>query len=671
MFELGLALKYLIPRKKSLSSSFVAGISALVIALVVWLVLVFFSVTRAMEAGWLDKITAFSGSFRIQPKEAYYNSYYYQSDAFARASNYTHKTLSQKLESMQADPLDPEVDEALSSATLIQDTDSSGKVRDLVKELKSSLDPLKKKIQLSEMHVAGGSLKLRCVRPDPKSAFGEKTQCFLSTVPYFYALDSKNSRMGGATLPIRAKDVTTLMHSLCQTNNASINEGYAPSQTKAESGNIERNLKRLFNWVSITSLALDMPLNVPKSALPKKGSGLVYKEVSPKKRSRYFLIKPAEIETTEKRLNWDKLPHSAHFFLPAKTPLKSCLTEVKGPHLHITFENLRSPLLIDPEHVYARAIKMISPKEMSSTLPPFWIQVREDGSCFLPNEVASLGTPILVPKAFQEKGVAIGDVGFISYTDTQLTGMHEQRQKTFIAGFYDPGLSPLAGRLILASPKLVSIIASSSTQIEFDKTMGNALIGWTPRPQDAVKLKSSIDARLKESKLDAYFEYEPYTEFEFTRPFILQFQSDRMLFVLIASLILGVACCNVISFLVLLVQSKRSEIAVLASMGASNLSIVKIFCLTGGLLGFFASSIGSFAAWITVRNLDSIVKALSFLEAHPAFSSDGFGISHAISLSPQGLIAALVFVPLLATLGGAIAARSALRQSPSEILRSP
>lgn len=670
MFELGLALKYLIPRKKSLSSSFVAGVSALVIALVVWLVLVFFSVTRAMESGWLDKITAFSGSFRIQPTEAYYNTYYYQSDAFARASSYTHKTLGQKLDAKQADPLDPEVDEALTSPTLIQDRAPSGEPRDLVKELKIALEPLKKKIQLSEMHVAGGSLKLRCVRPDPKSAFGEKTQCFLSTVPYYYALDSKNTRMGKATLPLRAQDVTTLMHSLCQTNAASMNEGYSP-ETKAQSSEVEANLKRLFNWVSIQQLKLDMPLSVPKSALPKSGHGLIYKEVSSKNRTRYFLAKPAKTEAIQERIDWKTLPENGAFFLPAKTPLKSFSIEVKGPSLNIAFEGLSRPLLIDPDHVYATEIKQSSPKEPSSALPPFWIQVRDDGSCFLPSGVASLGTPILVPKAFQEKGVAVGDVGFISYTDTQLTGAHEQRQKTFVAGFYDPGLSPLAGRLILTSPKLVSVIASSSAQIEFDKTMGNAFIGWTKSPGDAVKLKSEIDSRLKESKLDSYFEYEPYTQFEFTRPFILQFQSDRMLFVLIASLILGVACCNVISFLVLLVQSKRKEIAVLASMGASNLSIVKIFCLTGGLLGLFASLIGSFAAWVTVKNLDSIVSALSFLEAHPAFSSDGFGISHAISLSPQGLISALIVVPLLATLGGAIAARSALRQSPSEILRSP
>jgi lipoprotein-releasing system permease protein len=670
VFELGLALKYLIPRKKSLSSSFVAAVSALVIALVVWLVLVFFSVTQAMESGWLNKITAFSGSFRIQPNEAYYSSYYYQSDAFARASNYTHKTLGQKLDAIQVDPLDPNVDEALTSPTLIYDTDESGKTRDLVKELKRTLDPLKKKIQLSEMHVAGGSLKLRCVRPDPKSAFGEKTQCFLSTVPYYYALDSENTRMGKAVLPVRAEDVTTLMHSLCQTNATTMNEGYT-RESKANNREIESNLKRLFDWISIEVLELDMPLSVPKTALPKSGSLQAFKEVSSKGRVRYFLIKPKKITATEELLDCSSLPKQAQFFLPAKTPIKCFQLEVKGPNLNITFNTLSRPLLIDPEHIHASAVKITSPKEPSSALPPFWIQVRDNGSCFLPSEVATLGTPILVPKAFQEKGVAIGDVGFISYTDTQLTGAHEQRQKTFVAGFYDPGLSPLAGRLILASPKLVSVIASSSAQIEFDKTMGNAFIGWTLKPQDAINLKSEIITRLKEAKLDTYFEYEPYTEFEFTRPFILQFQSDRMLFVLIASLILGVACCNVISFLVLLVQSKRKEIAVLASMGASNLSIVKIFCLTGGLLGLFASIVGSIAAWITVKNLDSIIKALSFLEAHPAFSSDGFGVSHAISLSPQGLATALIIVPLLATIGGALAARSALRQSPSEILRSP
>ncbi|MBT3579060.1 MAG: hypothetical protein HN501_03615, partial [Waddliaceae bacterium] len=45
MFEFSVAYKYLIPRRRQLSVSIITIISTLVISVVVWLILVFFSVT--------------------------------------------------------------------------------------------------------------------------------------------------------------------------------------------------------------------------------------------------------------------------------------------------------------------------------------------------------------------------------------------------------------------------------------------------------------------------------------------------------------------------------------------------------------------------------------------------------------------------------------------------
>ena len=46
------------------------------------------------------------------------------------------------------------------------------------------------------------------------------------------------------------------------------------------------------------------------------------------------------------------------------------------------------------------------------------------------------------------------------------------------------------------------------------------------------------------------------------------------------SLILIVACCNIISLLVLLVNDKKKEIGILQSMGASSMSIAAIAAAT-------------------------------------------------------------------------------------------
>ena len=67
MFEFSVIRKYLIPQKKQLSVALIASMSVGVIALVVWLVLIFLSVTEGIEKNWLEKLTSLNAPLRINP----------------------------------------------------------------------------------------------------------------------------------------------------------------------------------------------------------------------------------------------------------------------------------------------------------------------------------------------------------------------------------------------------------------------------------------------------------------------------------------------------------------------------------------------------------------------------------------------------------------------------
>lgn len=84
--------------------------SVFVISLVVWLVIVFLSVTTGIEKNWLNKLTTLHAPIRISPTEQYYKSYYYQIDALAAASQYTFKTIGEKADSQISDPYSAELD---------------------------------------------------------------------------------------------------------------------------------------------------------------------------------------------------------------------------------------------------------------------------------------------------------------------------------------------------------------------------------------------------------------------------------------------------------------------------------------------------------------------------------------------------------------------------------
>lgn len=84
--------------------------SVLVISLVVWLVLIFLSVTSGIEKNWLKKLTSLHAPLRISPTDAYYNSYYYKIDSLASNSKYTLKTIEEKAKSLNTDPYSETLD---------------------------------------------------------------------------------------------------------------------------------------------------------------------------------------------------------------------------------------------------------------------------------------------------------------------------------------------------------------------------------------------------------------------------------------------------------------------------------------------------------------------------------------------------------------------------------
>ncbi len=85
----------------------------------------------------------------------------------------------------------------------------------------------------------------------------------------------------------------------------------------------------------------------------------------------------------------------------------------------------------------------------------------------------------------------------------------------------------------------------------------------------------------------------------------------RMMFIIL-TLIVAVAAFNLISTLVMTVQDKRADIAILRTLGASPLSIMKIFVVQGALVGVIGTFAGLFLGLLVAFNVDVIVP---FLEA--------------------------------------------------------
>ena len=166
MYELSVAFKYLIPRKRQLSVSIISLISTLVIGLVVWLIVVFFSVKNGIENSWIEKIIALTAPVRLTPTENYYHSRYYLLDTLSSASNYTNKTIHEKLSSANASDYNEALDEEIPSEWPKADNDPLGKPKDLVKLAYLAANNIKgvKGIKVSDYETTFSILRLRLLR---------------------------------------------------------------------------------------------------------------------------------------------------------------------------------------------------------------------------------------------------------------------------------------------------------------------------------------------------------------------------------------------------------------------------------------------------------------------------------------------------------------------------
>ena len=76
---------------------------------------------------------------------------------------------------------------------------------------------------------------------------------------------------------------------------------------------------------------------------------------------------------------------------------------------------------------------------------------------------------------------------------------------------------------------------------------------------------------------------------------------------IILSMIVAVAAFNIISTLVMLVQDKQSDIAILRTQGASPKSILSVFVVQGTLIGVLGTVFGLIGGVSLASNIDVVV----------------------------------------------------------------
>ncbi|NGM88274.1 lipoprotein-releasing ABC transporter permease subunit [Parapusillimonas sp. SGNA-6] len=84
-------------------------------------------------------------------------------------------------------------------------------------------------------------------------------------------------------------------------------------------------------------------------------------------------------------------------------------------------------------------------------------------------------------------------------------------------------------------------------------------------------------------------------------------QTEKRMMFLILALIVAVAAFNLLSSLVMAVKDKRSDIAILRTLGATPREIARIFLVQGSLIGVVGTALGVTMGMLVAYNIDVIV----------------------------------------------------------------
>jgi lipoprotein-releasing system permease protein len=135
------------------------------------------------------------------------------------------------------------------------------------------------------------------------------------------------------------------------------------------------------------------------------------------------------------------------------------------------------------------------------------------------------------------------------------------------------------------------------------------------------------------------------------------------------SLVIAVACFNIVSTLFMAVNEKQSEIAMLKSMGAKNSLIITVFMLQGTFNGLIGTIVGVIFGVLTATNLAAIARFIEYLLGVQFLSGDVYFINFLPSeLSWNEVYFTALIAIVLSILATIYPAIKAARINPAKVL---
>jgi lipoprotein-releasing system permease protein len=153
--------------------------------------------------------------------------------------------------------------------------------------------------------------------------------------------------------------------------------------------------------------------------------------------------------------------------------------------------------------------------------------------------------------------------------------------------------------------------------------------------------------------------------------FFRALKMEKTVMFILLSLVIAIAAFNLVSSLIMLVQDKQSDIAILRTLGMSPAAVMRVFIVQGLVIGVVGIAVGTVGGVLLANNLSSVVRFFEGLSGAELFPSDVYyisgGVPSLVQASDVAMVVAVAFVLcLLATI---YPAWRASRTDPATALR--
>lgn len=152
--------------------------------------------------------------------------------------------------------------------------------------------------------------------------------------------------------------------------------------------------------------------------------------------------------------------------------------------------------------------------------------------------------------------------------------------------------------------------------------------------------------------------------------FFRALKMEKTVMFILLSLVIAIAAFNLVSSLVMLVQDKQSDIAILRTLGLSPGGVMRVFVVQGLVIGVVGIAVGVSGGVLLASNLSHVVRFVEGLVGAELMPSDVYyisGVPTAVYASDVAMVAGVAFVLcLFATL---YPAWRASRTDPATALR--